>query len=354
VEYYLRHPSYNEYPVVGVTWVQARDYCQWRTDRVNELILINEGIIDVEDLKNQVGEQNFNTDAYLAGQYEPIVKQNLPSLQPDMEERRVRMEDGLLLPKYRLPSEAEWEYAAKALIGNTYEERIYEKRIYPWNGHNVRNDSRSELGRMRANFRRGRGDFMGVAGDLNDNGEITTSVKSYWPNDFGLYCMAGNVSEWVLDVYRPLSFEDVDEFRPFRGNVFEKKVLDEDGMIAPKDSLGRLKWEEITEEDAEGRENYQKADYRNYLDGDKESSLLYSDETLKDEDFTGNSYTQDVEGSDISSLINDETRVIKGGSWKDRAYYLSPGTRRFMHQDKSASDLGFRCAMDRMGSPSGF
>jgi formylglycine-generating enzyme required for sulfatase activity len=55
-----------------------------------------------------------------------------------------------------------------------------------------------------------------------------------------------------------------------------------------------------------------------------------------------------------SSLVNDETRVYKGGSWKDRAYWLSPGTRRFMDQEKSSDDLGFRCAMTRVGSPSAY
>ena len=70
---------------------------------------------------------------------------------------------------------------------------------------------------------------MGTAGALNDNGAITVPVTSSWPNDFGLYCMAGNVNEWVLDVYRPLSYEDVSDFRPFRGNVFETIVRNEDG-----------------------------------------------------------------------------------------------------------------------------
>ena len=60
-----------------------------------------------------------------------------------------------------------------------------------------------------ANFTRGRGDLMGMAGSLNDNADITAPVTSYEPNDFGLYCMAGNVNEWVSDVYRPLSSSDV-------------------------------------------------------------------------------------------------------------------------------------------------
>ena len=93
---------------------------------------------------------------------------------------------------------------------------------------------------MMANYVRGNGDMMGVAGALNDNADITAPVTSYWPNDFGLYCMAGNVNEWVLDVYREVSFQDVDEFRPYRGNVFKTKQRDEEGNIVAKDSLGRI------------------------------------------------------------------------------------------------------------------
>jgi gliding motility-associated lipoprotein GldJ len=350
VEYYFRHPSYNTYPVVGVNWLQANDYAAWRTDRVNEMILIEEGILEMDP--NQIGEENFNTEAYLAGQYEGLVRQNLESLDPNKESRRVMLEDGLLLPKYRLPTEAEWEYAALGLIGNSYDERIYERRIYPWNGHHLRNDDKKNRGDMMANFVRGRGDMMGVAGALNDAGAITVPVKSYWPNDYGLYCMAGNVNEWVLDVYRPLSFEDFNEFRPFRGNVFKTLVRDEEGNVAEKDSLGRLRYREITDEEAMNRDNYNRADYRNYKDGDYESSIQYASEDAEKGPGSNRMYLREADKP--SSLVNDETRVYKGGSWKDRAYWLSPGTRRFMDQEKSSDDLGFRCAMTRVGSPSAY
>jgi len=350
VEYYFRHPAYNEYPVVGVDWLQANDFCIWRTDRVNELMLINEGILDMDP--NQIGRENFNTGAYLAGQYEGLVIENLPSLDPNKESRRVNMADGILLPKYRLPTEAEWEYAAVALIGNTYDERMYERRMFPWDGHNVRYTHGKDMGVMMANFKRGRGDMMGTAGALNDNGAITVPVASYWPNDNGLYCMAGNVNEWVLDVYRPLSYEDVSDFRPFRGNVFETLVRNEDGTIAAKDSLGRLKTRPITDEEAAGRTNYLRADYINYRDGDLLSRTDYdSQEAARGNVSTGEMYSQ--KPTDMTSLITDKVRVYKGGSWKDRVYWLNPATRRFLDQDEARDDLGFRCAMIRVGSPSG-
>jgi len=246
VQNYLRHPAYRDYPVVsayrdypvvGVNWIQASDYCLWRTDRVNEFILIREGIL-TENPTGQAEAEHFSTDTYLAGQYQgDAASGGLKDMNPKgTGSRNVRWEDGYLLPRYRLPTEAEWEYAALGLIGNSFQELITDRRTYPWNGHYVRNDDSGGrfFGTIRANFVRGGGDYMGVAGALNDNADITAPVYAYPPNDYGLYNMSGNVSEWVMDVYRPLSPEDKSEFRPFRGNVYQTRLMNSDGSFADK------------------------------------------------------------------------------------------------------------------------
>ena len=375
VDGYLRHPAFRNYPVVGVSWQQATDYCAWRSDRVNERILIDAGILQ-EDME-QMDDNVFTTQGYLQGQYEGIVRKNPKNLTNENygsgeKNRLVKMEDGLLLPNYRLPTEAEWEFAALGYVGNTQEENTSERKIYPWNGSSIRNGNPKNQGEIMANFKRGRGDNMGVAGNLNDNADITAPVGTYWPNDYGLYNMAGNVSEWVMDVYRPVIEQTTTaDHRSFRGNVYKTDSIDSDGMVV-YDDLGRAIKVNVDVNDNTYRRNYKKSDNINYLNGDIESQMgidwnnLLEEQTdadtsrvqidkwnrsankYKDNAPEGNSNEMYAYGE--SSLITDRTRVYKGGSWKDRAYFLNPGTRRFLDQDQTTDAIGFRCAMDRLGS----
>lgn len=361
VDYYFRHSSWAEYPVVGVSWLQANEYCSWRTDRVNEKILIDAGILEFDP--DQSGDNVFTTDAYYAGQYEGYVLEDLPDLDPNSSgTRKVKLEDGLLLPRFRLPTEAEWEYAALSLVGNTVEERIVERRIYPWNGHIVRTAEKKYYGQMMANFKRSRGDAMGVASALNDHWEYTAPVMFYFPNDYGLYNMAGNVAEWVMDVYRVSTGLDSKGINPYRGNYYMTKVTDADGMIAEKDSLGRISYRAVTVEENINRMNYRQADNINYLDGDLASQLTTAWKNESSEEEGEIPEPTEEEGAEVvketsnmynyenTSMVDDKARVVKGGSWKDRAFYLSPGQRRFLDQAQSTDWIGFRCAMDRMGA----
>lgn len=353
VEYYFRHPSYRDYPVVGVNWIQASDFCTWRTDRVNEMILVREGIQNLGTI-DQNGEEHFNTDAYLLTEYTGTEGKDQLLNYRTGERRKVKIEDGILLPNYRLPTEAEWEYAALSLIGNTDpnqdREVVQERRLYPWNGHVSRNPNEKYKGDFLANFQRGRGDMMGSAGRLNDGADVTAPVRFYWPNDFGLYQMAGNVAEWTMDVYRPVSLQDMDGFRPYRGNVFKKLLLDNDGYIEERDSIGKVRRVNIDpEKDAKDRINYKKDDYRDYKDGDYVSSVYYEDPSYLESDKQNMLMYQ----HGFSSLVNNNARVVKGGSWKDRAYWMVPGTRRYMDEKIGTDWIGFRCAMDRLGSPVG-
>lgn len=358
VEYYFRHPSYNYYPVVGVTWQQAHDYCIWRTDRVNELELVKGGFINKAEMQtlNGKGEDAFNTKSYLLGLVNPppgnAAKNKKSRLtNPNGTPRtQVTFEDGILTPDYRLPTEAEWEYAALGYEASNPqprkkekkrgEELITNKQVYAWNNnYNGLRDNRRGAwqGAMLANFKRGTGDLMGVAGGLNDRAAITAKIDAYYPNGFGLYNMSGNVSEWVADVYRPQTYEVGDDFNYYRGNVFKKLSKNAAGEYI-KDTMNgvtinRPRYEIEPDSISKHRINYQRANAINYLDGDSLSGAEYR-------------YS-------VTTLINDSSRVIKGGSWLDMPYFLSPGTRRFLQQDQATSTVGFRCAMTYFGASEG-
>ncbi|HNA92118.1 MAG TPA: SUMF1/EgtB/PvdO family nonheme iron enzyme [Chitinophagaceae bacterium] len=348
VEYYFRHPGFNNYPVVGVTWRQASDFCLWRSDRVNEKNLMDKGFINKSYLKPgaQQGSNHFSTKAYLLN-LDPPPPGKIKTKKGEQKQTTASIESGIIMPDYRLPFEAEWEYAAYGLIdqnprpsvkeGKRGEELASNKQMYPWSQNvNGLRDTRhgSWQGAFLANFKRGNGDNAGVAGGLNDRAFYTADVKSFYPNAFGLYNMAGNVSEWVQDVYRPLSTLDFDDMpAPFRGNKYQKLYKNANGEYEKNDTTGKVKMVDVTDAESKNRRNYQRGNVINFADGDSLSQSSY--------------------GYGVTTLISDKSRVYKGGSWNDRPYWLSPGSRRFLEEEQALSTLGFRCAMDRMGSPEG-
>ena len=405
---YLRHPSYANYPVVGVNWIQAVEFSKWRTERVNEALLEKSGYLKKNAKTLDVtAESNFSTETYLnsptlayGGNKDIVLEgrkgaRKAPRAGKDGKVVQptniyAQRSSGILLPEYRLPTEAEWEYAAAADVGQR-EYNIYKgQKKYPWSGTYTRSGKRQSKGDQLANFKQGNGDYGGIAGWSDDGADITNAVKSYAANDFGLYDMAGNVAEWVLDVYRPIVDNESNDFNYFRGNQYSKNKIGKDGKIEviTKDSIqyttlsngkkiatsfpGQIKQVPVDENETYLRTNFDKANNINYRDGDKQSSKYFNfaeSETAskKDNDdkamynspkhnVTTDSLGKMVRKYDKSNkrttLIDDNVRVYKGGSWKDRAYWLDPAQRRYFPQDMATDYIGFRCAMSKVGAKS--
>lgn len=304
VQGYFRDKAFNDYPVVGVTWEQANNYCRWRTDRANEEILFSYGLIPDPKTTPYMGKltttgaANVTTSA--SGATNPAVSST---------PRKIRKLDDddeyIVKPDFRLPTEAEWEYAAKVSSSKNYISNFNNQKAgsnskfpkasvdesdspYPWGGlgvEDLRNTKKGKQGMYMANFKSGNGDYMGMIGYSNDGAGFPAKVNSYLQNKLGLYNISGNVNEWVADIYRPLSSRDVNDMNPYRGD--------------------------------------------STLDGDEPSLASYD--------------------SEVSTLISNKSRVYKGGSWKDRPYWLNIGTRRYLDQDKSSSSIGFRCVSSKFG-----
>jgi gliding motility-associated lipoprotein GldJ len=395
---YLRHPAYANYPVVGVSWIQAVEFANWRTDRVNELILEQNGVTARGARFNNEPGSGFSTETYLAaptkvyGGNDSITRggkysENLARRSQDSTHLYVQNKDGFLLPDYRLPTEAEWEYAALGLVG-IRDYNIYRgKKKYPWEGQYTRSSDRRSRGDQLANFKQGDGDYGGIAGWSDDGADITAEVGSYEPNDFGLYDMAGNVAEWVADVYRPIVDDEFNDFNYYRGNIYTKNAIDSDGkvMVVRVDSIlydtlsngkivardlpGEIYKVPVDENETYLRTNFSESDNRDFRDGDKKSTRNYQSFGGEDDnkvadgkrmynspqhkvetDDEGNLVREYDKSSKRTSLVNNEVRVYKGGSWRDRDYWLDPAQRRYFPEDMATDYIGFRCAMSRLGS----
>jgi len=401
---YLRHPAYADYPVVGVNWIQAVEFSKWRTDRVNENILEREGYLK-KDNKIKLGsdvtaENSFSTETYIntpsksfGGNADVVLKKEMGGgKRPAADTAKnvyAQRSSGLILPEYRLPTEAEWEYAAVALVGNR-EYNIYKgQKKYPWNGQYTRSSKRQYRGDQLANFKQGKGDYGGIAGWSDDGADITNKVKAYAPNDFGLYDMAGNVAEWVQDVYRPIVDDEANDFNYFRGNVYTKNKIGEDGVVelVTSDNItydtlsngrimarnypGQIAQVPVDENETYLRTQFSTSNNINYRDGDRQSTRFYKFNDSEEGGAAGDqkrmyeapkhSITADSLGkmnkkydrSDKrTTLVDDNVRVYKGGSWRDRAYWLDPASRRFFPQDMATDYIGFRCAMSKVGPKS--
>lgn len=407
VNNYLRHPAFRTHPVVGVSWQQANNFAKWRTNRVNELILEEKGWIAKGARTSEAikGRVNFDTETYLkrpdlvygenytadnvratendtedqtqsfVGRRAQITVRGEGTEEDDVKVTNASVEYGIVLPEYRLPTESEWEYAALGLAGIREYNSYQGKKKYPWSGDTSRVTQSRNAGDQLANFKQGRGDYSGVAGWSNDDAEITADVYQYPPNDFGLYGMAGNVSEWVADVYRPLTNNEVSDMNYFRGNLFQTYITEDgkasvnndvinyddnpNGRIVYSQLPGSIQKQNIVPNDFDSEftneqllnTNGLAADNLAYADGDK---LFQREKGNPDgEEMYTNAFDETrIAEEKRLTLVSNTTRVIKGASWKDRAYWLDPAQRRYMPEFLAADYIGFRCAMSYLGSTS--
>lgn len=168
---YFWHPAYDDYPVVGVTWKQARAFSIWRSNLLNNFLI-------------GIGQSIVND--------------------------------------FRLPTESEWEYAARG--GN-------DLSPYPWGGPYIRNARGCFLG----NFKPMRGSY------IDDGGFHSVYIYSYNPNDYGLYCMAGNVAEWTSNAFDESAYDFAHDLNP--DYVYEAQ--DKDANVLKRKVIRGGSWKDV-------------------------------------------------------------------------------------------------------------
>lgn len=327
--YYFSHPAFNDFPVVGVTWQQAMAYCHWLTWQVEQ--------------------------AY-------------PPSPPDTK----RIGENATA-EFRLPTEAEWEYAAFSVLANSKFENVYDRRIYPWDGTAITDEKNSYL----CNF----GDIVDENGvrvkhSYDDGALMPAKVKSYPPNDFKLYDMAGNVAEWTM--YRPeldttdLLFEygypgnDGDMTYCFGRPLITEKSKEEGRFmdsihkstrILPTDNIN-----EAYEKIKQRNHAYARYAYRNNnLRLGHWKKELYSkvNQAITDSlaiylDHMDSVCRHGLKKTALRELqavevayMNPNPRTVKGGSWADGLAYIMCGNKEAYSEDRSSCRIGFRVAMSR-------
>jgi hypothetical protein len=143
---------------------------------------------------------------------------------------------------------------------------------------------------------------------------------------------------------------------PYRGKFYETVKVEDDGTVSERDEMGVVPMVPVSDFKNDRRRNYRSANNVNYLDGDFASNI--DNEVWKTKESTSSTkqmYDKNKLGypQGSYSMVADNARVYKGGSWRDIQYWASPGMRRWLDQEEATNDIGFRCAMSRMGPANG-
>lgn len=196
---YFTHPAFDNYPVVGISWEQAIDYCTWRTDRVNELVLIQSGIIPAPDFKAIEEATSLDTiQNHLVFSTQKFLEKG-NYLVSDFEQSKSHLDvlSGMMFPNFRLPTEDEWEFAVYAI--NPELEEMSDK-VYPWMLANVGQLNEKQFQQILANYKKGTG-YLLKGEKTAKTSAGTLPVDSYYPNEFGIYNLVGNANEWTSDLF---------------------------------------------------------------------------------------------------------------------------------------------------------
>lgn len=329
---YFWHPGFNDYPVVGVTWHQARAYCHWLTWQVQQAYPPS-----LPDAK-RIGEKST--------------------------------------AEFRLPTEAEWEYAAYSYQGNSKFENVNARKTYPWDGLMLTDNKTNYLCNF-GNIIDGNGVYAKYY--INDGSFLPARVKSYPPNGFQLYDMAGNVAEWTLAI--PYYHED-DLLYEYGYDEFDFYSYFYCGHRT--ESLPKIQWPGAVTDSIRNAtrilpsDNDEKAlqkiiarnhAYAAYLCRNHHLHLYDADANIfKPGGATFDSlnlYLQFVDSTMRDNLkqaamnelqrsrvfaYNPNPRIVKGGSWADGLAYIMCASREGFSEDRSSCRIGFRVAMSRVYS----